>query len=120
MVMKFRFESTRMLQVGPFPVVAVCAEITGMGAGVRSLLRTPPVTCRLPPSVKTSRSVLARKKELTLSTMTPTVCCWPSASVIIAHPEILELIIRLALRNHVNIDALGIGIQAECLSDLIC
>jgi hypothetical protein len=119
-MMKFRFESALMLPVDPFAVVAICSETTRVRAGVRSLLRTPPVTCRLPPSVKTSRSVLARKKELALSTMTPTVCCWPSASVIIAHPEILELIIRLALRNHVNIDALGIGIQAECLSDLIC
>ena len=72
-----------MLQFGPFAVVAICAETAGMGAGVRSLLRTPPVTCRLPQSVKTSSSVLAGKKGFASNTMAPTVCCWPSPNVIL-------------------------------------
>jgi hypothetical protein len=41
------------------------------------------------------------------------------SNLIIGHAEIPELIIRLVLRNHVKIDALGIARQAECLRRLI-
>src|ERR1700733_5220156 len=97
---------------------AVRLEVEGLPSGNRLPKKGVDPACEYPRGYRSDTGRLSVDRDLGLAKGS-IAATLKVGSLIIGHTEIPELVIRLALRNHVKIDALGIGREAECLSNLI-